>query len=112
MEPEAWVLLQLIGDPVDARLCAGLIAGLAVSAHTDCPDRIVADVDRNSAAERDYLPKHGLAGSVHSGFGSLGPFQRWAAERARRVGFAASELQAVRRGIVGGGADPPPDRQL
>src|SRR6266487_2559179 len=95
MPEEAFCLLELIRHLVDARFGAALVAGLVVAAHADAADRLVADLDRVAAAERNHVGELALAGVLLAGFGAVAPFQRGTAECASRVGLAPRQLQTM-----------------
>src|SRR6266852_1673165 len=93
-------LLQLIRHLGEPRARAGLVLVLTGrAAHADGADGLVADHDRQAAAERDDVGEHALAHKPALG-GALRPLGRGAAEGARRVGLAAGELGGVRRRAV------------
>src|SRR5712671_6846900 len=102
--PEAPVhrtpLFELIRDLVDAGLGAAFIAGLVVAAHANPADRVVADLDRVAAAERDDFSQLPLAKVFLAGLGAVAPFKRGAAERARRISLASREFETMRGRIV------------
>src|ERR1700674_3739891 len=70
-EPQS---LELIGDLGDARLGAGLVAGLARAADPDRADGVVADIDGHAAAERDHVGELALPGEIGTVLGLLRPF--------------------------------------
>ena len=67
------IRLQLIRHLGDAGLGAGFIAGLARAADADRPDGVVADVDRDAAAERDHVGELALGGEIGAFLGLLRP---------------------------------------
>src|SRR5436305_15154406 len=97
LETRALMSLELIRNLVNARLGTGLVAGLAVPAHSDRADRVVADIDRATPAERNHLGKQSLASRVLPRFRIMGPFQGRTAERTGGMGLAPAQLHAARR---------------
>src|SRR5215467_14248525 len=93
-------LLQLIGHLGDAGIAAGLFLRSTIrgAAETDAADRLVADLDRNAAMQRNDLGERSLAGNI--GLGALAPIDGGATESARRIGLALGQLQIVRRGTI------------
>src|SRR5262249_58014532 len=91
LESAAALLLELVFHLGNASLGAGLLFGLATrcAAQADRPNRIFADHDRNSAAERNDVGKAALTGYVALS-GSLRPLGRGAPERQRGIGLAAA----------------------
>src|SRR5262245_36138713 len=96
----AGLLLELVFHLGNASLGAGFFLLLPArrAAQADGADHVVADLDRNPAAQRNHFAEHALSG-VH-GLGPLRPFGRGLAESPRRIGFAAREFDIVRRGII------------
>src|SRR2546421_8274909 len=94
-------LLELILHLLDASLGAAFVACLIVAADADAADRLVADLDRIAAAERNDIGKLPLAKDILPGLGRIAPFERRTAERPGGVGLAPGELDAVRGGAVG-----------
>src|SRR5262249_34761208 len=92
--------LELVGNLLDACLCAGLFLRLSAdrAAQADAANRIFADIDGHSAAERNDLRKHPLPGIC--GLGALRPFRGGLPERASRVSLAAGKLDVVRIGVI------------
>src|SRR5713101_9204386 len=95
------IRLELLGNLGNAGLGADLIAGLARPADAYGPDGVVADVDRNTTAQRDHVGELPLCSQIRPVLGLLRPFERWPAERACRIGLAPRQLEVVRGGVVG-----------
>src|SRR5712691_1983717 len=94
------ILLQLIGHLGDTGLAARLFLRPAIrgAAETDATDGLLADLDRNTALQRNDFGKAALA--LRLGLGALRPLNGGAPERPRRIGLALGELEIVRRGSV------------
>src|SRR5262245_25701041 len=75
-------LPELVGNFLDASLGARLVAGLVVAAHADAADRVIADIDRIAAAQRNDFGELPLAGSVLARLGAVAPLERRATESA------------------------------
>src|SRR6185295_2425420 len=93
-------LLELVGNFLHASLGARLVASLVVAAHANPADRVVADIDRIAAAQRNDLGQLPLTRVLLAGVRAIAPLECRAAEGARRVGLAASEFQAMRARII------------
>src|SRR5215831_10575657 len=90
-------LFQLILDLCNAGLCAGFLLGLAARCPTqaDGTDRVVANHDRNSSAERNDIRETALTGYV-AFCRAFRPIGGSPPERQSRVGLAAGELEIMR----------------
>src|SRR5579883_2475919 len=88
--------LELIGHLVDAGLAAGffLRSAFGGAGEANTADRLLADLDRRAALQRNDFRERALAGN--NGLGALHPVARGAAESLRRVSFAAGKLDIVR----------------
>src|SRR5712691_10975028 len=93
-------LLHLLDAGVDALL---VHAGRARQA--DAADRVVADLDRHAAVDRDHARQRGLLAPHRTGLHLLQEGLGGHPERARGVGLAARVLHRVRAGIVGADRD-------
>src|SRR6266571_1225913 len=85
--------LELIGHLLQPGLGAGFVLLLAWSAaHPDSTYGILADLDRNAAAERDHIGQASLPEQVGARRGALRPFHAWPAESDRGIGLPTRQF--------------------
>src|SRR5215510_5260274 len=93
--------LELVGNLGETRLGAELVLVLPRrSAHPDGADRLVTDLDRDAAAQRNDVSEAALAGEIRGAGRPLRPFHRGAAEGERGHGLAPRQLDVGEAGAV------------
>src|SRR5215831_2339910 len=90
-------LVRHLGDPGHG---AFLVAFRARAAHADRADGLVADLDRDAAAQRDDVGELPLRGDLRRLRRPFGPFRAGAAEGARGIRLAPRQFEIVRVGLV------------
>src|SRR5712691_11263065 len=101
---------KLIRYFVNAGLGAGFLLWLSHrgSAQADAANGFLADLDRNSAAERNYVGKHPLPAILR--FGEFRPLGGRLPEGPRCIGLAASQFRIVRRCPIALKQNPKPPK--